>query len=103
MTENEKSKIDGLRLWLILAAIITAIVSAVGILFSKLVFSMVGSIYGIVFLISVLGNPYLSILAWKHFRVGNRQLAAFFSIIISIVSLINAGISFFSILNSIPF
>ncbi len=91
MTENGKPRDVGLKLWLILSTIITAIVSAVGVLFSLMVFSF-GTIYGIVFLIWIVGNPYLSFLAWKHYRASNRQLVIILSIIHIIVSLINIGI-----------
>ena len=91
MTENGKSRDIGLKILLIVATVVTVIVSAFGVFFSLVVFEF-GTIYGILFLIWVLGNPYLSFLAWKYYRAGNRKLATIFSIIPIIVSLINIGI-----------
>lgn len=94
MTENGKLRDVGLKLWLILSTIITVIASAYGVFLSIALFSSIGNIYSVVFLIWILANPYLSFLAWKHYRAGNRQSAIIFSIIPIIVSIINIGILF---------
>ncbi len=99
MTEKEKPKDVGLKIWLIFVTVVTAICSIISIL-SAVWFALISGESHIILLsvgifISVLGLLFLSFRGWKYYRADDRRWAVKLSIGGFIASMLLFGILFF--------